>query len=196
MNVGTGFGAAALVPVGGGWTSVAGEPGHMTFGATTAEELALRSDLEPAAASVEDVLSGNGLVSLYRLLAGVGAGVGAGAGVGVGTGAESLHSEDVLAGIGHDAAARRSVEIFTAVLARVAGDLVLATGAWGGVYLFGGAALGWCDRADLAAFREAFIAKDKMATRMASVPVHAVTNGAAPLIGLARHERPGGQPLR
>ena len=180
VNVGTGFGAAALVPVGAGWTSVAGEPGHITFGATTPEELALRSDLEPVAASVEDVLSGTGLVALYKLLAG--------------DAAAELNSQQVLARVGDDPAARRSVEVFTAVLARVTGDLVLATAAWGGVYLFGSVALGWRDRADLDAFREVFVAKDKMAARMATVPVHAVTNEAAPLIGLARHERPDEEP--
>jgi glucokinase len=179
VNVGTGFGAAQLAPVGDGWISLPGEPGHMTFGATTAEELALRTELEPVAASVEDLLSGNGLVALQRLLSG--------------DAAAGLHSQEVLARIGEDPAARRSVEIFTAVLARVAGDLVLATAAWGGVYLFGSVALGWCERADMVAFREAFVAKDKMAARMATVPVHAVTNDAAPLIGLARHERPGEQ---
>ena len=182
VNVGTGFGAAALVPVGAaGWTSVAGEPGHMTFGAVTPEELALRSDLDPAAASVEDVLSGSGLVSLYRLLAP--------------SAAADLHSQQVLARVGEDVAARRSVEMFTAILARVAGDLVLATAAWGGVYLFGSVALGWRERADLDVFRERFVAKDKMAGRMATVPVHAVTSEAAPLIGLARHEQPGKAPI-
>lgn len=177
VNVGTGFGAAALVPAGEGWISHPGEPGHMTFGATSAEELALRSDLEPPALSVEDLLSGSGLVSLYRRFAGPGAG---------GPG----HSQEVLARTGSDEAARRSVELFTTVLARVAGDLVLATAAWGGVYLFGSVALGWREGADLAAFRERFTAKDKMAARMAAVPVYAVTNEAAPLIGLARHRMP------
>ena len=177
VNVGTGFGAAALLPAGDGWISQPGEPGHMTFGATTGEELALRSDLEPPALSVEDLLSGSGLVSLYRRFA-------------ASEPPAALHSREVLARTGHDAAARRSVELFTAVLARVAGDLVLATAAWGGVYLFGSVALGWREGADLEAFRERFIAKDKMAARMSAVPVYAVTSEAAPLIGLARHRMP------
>ena len=42
-----------------------------------------------------------------------------------------------------DAAAARTVEMFTAVLGRIAGDLTLATCAWGGVYLCGSVATAW-----------------------------------------------------
>lgn len=182
VNVGTGFGAAALVPVEDGWASLASEAGHMTLGAATADELALRRELEPPALSVEDVLSGAGLVRLYRHVAGSG------------TASGDLHSAEVLARAATDPAARRTIAVFNVLLGRVAGDLVLATGAWGGVYLFGSVLLGWYERADREVFRQSFTAKGKMTARMSEVPVHVAANEAAPLIGLARHGEPGTLP--
>ena len=174
VNVGTGFGAATLVPAPGGWASLAAEPGHMTFGATTEGELALRRDARPPVRSVEDALSGGGLVGLCRFYAGPGA-------------AAPATSREILARAADDAAAGRAVEAFTALLGRVAGDLVLAAGAWAGVYLFGGVVEGWHATADTRLFAAHFTDKGKMSARMAAVPVHVVTNEAAPLIGLARH---------
>lgn len=182
INVGTGFGAAALAPVGAGWTSLASEAGHMTLGATTVDELSLRAGLTPPATSVEDVLSGGGIVRLYRHFAGPGVAAG------------ELRTEQVLERAAGDAAAQRAVDTFTGLLARVAGDLVLATGAWGGVYMFGSVVLGWQARADRGAFRARFVAKGKMSARMQAVPVHVASNEAAPLIGLARHRDPGAPP--
>lgn len=179
VNVGTGFGAAALVPAAAGWLSVASEAGHMTLGATASDELALVAKLAPGGASVEDILSGGGVVRLYRYFA-------AHRDL-----AADLHSQQVIALAAADPAARRALDVFTSMLARVAGDLALATAAWGGLYLFGSVALGWCAQADLAAFRDRFVAKGKMAARMRAVPAFAVTNEAAPLIGLARHDSPG-----
>lgn len=172
-NVGTGFGAAVLIALAEGWASLASEAGHTTLGATTADELALWAALFPAAVSVEDVLSGAGIVRLYRHFA-------------AREPAAEPHPEDILAAVPDDPAAHRAAAAFTALLARVTGDLVLATGAWAGVYLFGGVVHGWHRHADLDAFRAHFTAKGKMAGRMASVPVHVVRNEAAPLIGLAR----------
>lgn len=174
VNVGTGFGAASLASVADGWVSLASEAGHMSLGATTPDELALWRALEPPPMSVEDVLSGDGIVALHRHFARPG---------GL---AANPHSEEILAAVATDPAARRTAETFTALLGRVAGDLVLAAAAWGGVCLFGGVVHGWHRQADLAAFRRHFTAKGRMTARMASVPVHVVRNQAAPLIGLAR----------
>lgn len=175
VNVGTGFGAAALVPAAGGWATLASEAGHMTLGATTADELALLAALGSAAPSVERALSGEGLVALYRAFAAREARPPA-----------ARTAPQVLALAPGDPAARRATAAFTVLLARVTGDLVLATAAWGGAYLFGSVILGWHARCDPGLFRAQFTAKGKMAGRMAEVPVCLVTNEAAPLIGLAR----------
>lgn len=177
VNIGTGFGAATLAHTEPGWISVPSEAGHMTLAATSAEEFALCTDPGRRFRSVEDVLSGPGLVSLHRHLT---APTGAQA-------APAPRPRQILAQRDTDPVARRAAEMFTALLARICGDLVLATAAWGGLYLFGSVVLGWHDHRACEAFRSIFTAKQKMASRMAAVPVHVVGNDLAPLIGLARH---------
>jgi glucokinase len=66
LNVGTGLGGAVAVPVVGGWTALAAEPGHMRFGAVTEAERALL----PMVETVEDLVSGRGIAELHRRLAG------------------------------------------------------------------------------------------------------------------------------
>ena len=175
VNVGTGFGAALLMQMDGRWASFPSEAGHMTFAAATDEELALTTCRDYPFQSVEDVLSGPGLKHLYDRCAGL---------------ARSDPSEvhdapTIVDRVPEDQVARRAVDMFTALLGRICGDLVLASAAWDGLYLFGSVVLGWHEHADLDRFRGTFQAKGKMASRMRAVPIHLVKNRLAPLIGLA-----------
>lgn len=177
VNVGTGFGAATLIAGPRGWMSMASEAGHIALAATTAAEFALCQSTHPRLQSIEDVLSGPGLEHLYghfRQQAGVAAAL--------------RHSREIFERLDSDTIARQTADMFTALLARICGDLVLATAAWGGLYLFGSVIQGWHAHADIEAFRRHFAAKGKMSARMASVPVRLVTNHAAPLIGLASQQ--------
>jgi glucokinase len=171
VNVGTGFGAASVIARDGRWYTCPTEAGHMTLGPVDAIP-----DL-PADASVEDVLSGSGLAQLYDRLAG-------GGGTGQQTGPLQRPS-DVLAASGRDAAAARAVAAFTAILGRVAGNLALATCAWGGVYLCGSVALAWSGIGDIRQFRAEFVRKGPMRARMQEVPTAAIRRDVAPLYGLA-----------
>lgn len=166
VNVGTGFGAASVIWRDGRWYTCPSEAGHMTLGGVEAI-----ADLPPNA-SVEDVLSGNGLARLYERLAGDRA-------------ASLQHPADVFTAANGDPAALRTVEAFTTVLARIAGNLALATCAWGGVYLCGSVALAWSTIADIAQFRAEFIRKGPMRARMQNVPTAAIRHGMASLYGLA-----------
>ncbi len=141
----------------------------MSLGATTSGELALWRALEPPAKSVEDVLSGHGIVALHRHFAP--------------PGDAAAHSEEILAAVPADPAARRTAETFTALLGRVAGDLVLATAAWGGVCLFGGVVHGWHAQADLAVFRRHFTAKGGGTHGLGAGPCGAERGGAADRAG-------------
>lgn len=86
---------------------------------------------------------------------------------------------------------------YSAALGRVAGDLVLATGAWGGVFLCGGLAADWHRIVEAGAFRAAFTAKGPMTPRMAGVAVHRILHPAPALLGLAHADlAPGGPPGR
>jgi glucokinase len=162
VNVGTGFGAASAIGRGRGFTCPS-EAGHMTLGPVEGTDL-------PADTSIEDVLSGAGLTRLYQHLAGT---------------QQSRQASDVFALAASDAAAARTLDVFTAVLGRVAGDLTLATCAWGGAYLCGSVATAWAGVADIERFRAEFIRKGPMRSRMQNVPTAVIRRDNAALYGLA-----------
>jgi len=166
VNVGTGFGAASAILRDGRWYTCPSESGHMTLGQMAAVPAL------PADASVESVLSGSGLAKLYGRLTG-------------GRHVAAQQAADVLAMSGRDAAAARTVEVFTDVLGRIAGDLALATCAWGGVFLCGSVATAWAAAADAGRFRAEFTRKGPMRPRMLKVPTAVIRRDNAALFGLA-----------
>jgi glucokinase len=177
VNVGTGFGAATAMPAGGGWLACPSEAGHMSLAPANEEEAALLAALAPGrTATLEDVLSGAGVSVLHAAISG-GAAVEAG---------------EVFARAGADPAARRAVTLLSRWLGRAAGDLVLATAAWGGAYLLGGVVSGWHPLCEQAAFRAAFEDKGKMRARMAAVFSGVVTREDVALLGLAKAPIGGG----
>lgn len=155
LNVGTGLGAAIAVKTAGRWSAIATEAGHMSYAARTSHEQSLIAH----AASYEDFLSGSGLRRLATLVSG-----------------DDAASATV---------SGQTWQVFTGILARLAGDLVLATGTWGGVYLTGSVANAWSQAADLNTFREIFAAKGKMHSRMLRVPTHRITAPEPALLGLS-----------
>jgi glucokinase len=163
VNIGTGFGAASAIWRDGRWYTCPSEAGHMTLGPVEGTDL-------PADTSVEDVLSGAGLARLYQRLAG---------------GPDSRQASDVFTLAASDAAAARTLNVFAAVLARVAGDLTLATCAWGGAYLCGSVATAWAGVADIERFRAEFTRKGPMRERMRRVPTAVIRRDIAALYGLA-----------
>jgi len=171
LNVGTGFGAAALVPAGEGWIANGCEPGHMTLGAVDVEQLAVIEGIP----TVEDLLSGRGVKELYARVARLKRA----------EPRQDWSGADIFRNAPMDAVAAETVRHFTLLLGRIAGDLALATGAWGGVYLCGSVVDGWAEVGDVAQFREAFEAKGPMSDRMPGVFSGIIIPDDAPLIGLA-----------
>jgi glucokinase len=179
VNVGTGFGAATAVRAQDGsggtrWAIAAGEAGHMTLAPVTPEEAAALS----FASSVEDVLSGAGVARLYESLAG--------------TTEPNRAANAVFASVTSDPIAAIAVRILSRLLGRIAGDLVLATAAWDGVYLCGTVAQTWTGVGDPAAFRAEFERKGAMSTRMAQVPAYVITAPEPALLGLSHAEPESG----
>lgn len=168
VNVGTGFGAASLAPSPHGWMARASEPGHMSLQPASEDE---RQTLQ-GIGTIEELLSGRGVAALYARLSG-------------GSG-QVASAESVMANARHEAMAARAVAIIGTVLGRVAGDLVLATGAWGGCLLCGSVATGWASTGDHAAFRAAFEHKGAMTGRMRGVYAGVIRRDNAALLGLAR----------
>jgi glucokinase len=171
FNVGTGLGAASALFRAGRWWTAPSEAGHMTLGPL------IRDGIEIAAegASIESVLSGAGVVALHRRIL-----------QDQGISQHSLRdASEVFARIGRDAAAARTVALLTVVLGRIAGDLVLATASWGGVYFCGSVATAWAALADPAQFRDEFVRKGPMQPRMLHVPSAVIRREHAALFGLA-----------
>lgn len=167
LNIGTGFGGAVALQRGGGWHALAAEPGHMRFAAVTEAERALLDMIE----TVEDICSGRGIATLYGRLSGVARG--------------GPTAEEIVARVRTDPTARAVRDLMLSVAGRVAGDLVLATGAWGGVWLTGGVVSAWeVDWTE--PFLEHFAYKGPMTQRMRRVPVHRVLHPCPALLGLSR----------
>lgn len=175
VNVGTGFGASPLLHTERGWCAAATEAGHMCLAASTAEQLELVASPSRMFGSIEDALSGRGLQNLYSFYAEAG---------------EPPAAQSIFAAAGTSAAASSAVTMFASLLARACGDLVLAHGAWGGVYLFGSVALEWSGQDIPASFAKDFAGQGLMSQRIARVPVHAVVRDNAPLLGLAANGAP------
>ena len=172
LNVGTGFGATAVIPARDGWVACGSEPGHMTLGAVDADELGLIG--EGGHGSVEDLLSGRGVLTLYGRIA-------------TRRGAQQLAGpcgSEIFVRAGSDPIAAETLLCFTRLLGRVAGDLVLASGAWGGVYLCGSVAQGWAAVADVDEFRKHFERKSVMSERMRGVFSGVIKPDDTPLVGL------------
>jgi glucokinase len=87
-----------------------------------------------------------------------------------------------------DPAAALTAQVFSQLLGRVGGDLVLATAAWDGAFLCGSVARAWLEVADITAFRAAFEDKGPMRARMARVPIFVINTPEPALLGLTYAE--------
>ncbi len=178
MAGGTSFGAAALLKSGNGWSVLNSEIGQASFGATDREEFDLLEYMAEkyGPVTIENVLSASGLEETYARLAGVSGHAG-----------NWPHAAEIVAQAEdeHNATARKAVEIFVSILARTAGDVALAFGARGGVYLGGGIAPHLLDDLLHRTFQLAFKTQVCTASRPEPIPVHVITANDAGLRGAA-----------
>jgi glucokinase len=176
IGPGTGLGQALIVPFGDGRRIVSTEGGHVSFAPRTDEEIAVLKFIarEHPRVSVERLLSGRGLVNIHRALCSLSD-----------TPRISLRADEITAAAieGKYPVAVRAVDMFCAVLGRVAGDAVLATGARGGVILGGGILMKIRDLFLKSAFVERFLDKGRMADYVATPPIRMIVNEGAALIG-------------
>ncbi len=108
-------------------------------------------------------------------------------------GREEVSVEDLFSGPGYrrlfgDAAPAGAARTdYSRLLGRVAGDVVLATGSWGGLFLCGGV-LSDLDRVlERGPFLTALRDKGAMAARMETLPVHHIRLDTPAFRGLQRH---------
>jgi glucokinase len=176
LGPGTGLGVAGLVRSEDRWIAVPGEGGHISLGAHDVEELTLLSSLQKSGnhMSAEKAISGPGLVDLYRAVAKA-------------KGAPVPETIDVvgLALAGEDAIADEALEIFITWLGSFAGNIALAFGARGGVYIGGGIAPKITAILSAGPFRDAFEQKGRMRAYLAPIPVYVILAEFATLKGAA-----------
>ncbi|TQV75059.1 glucokinase [Aliikangiella marina] len=178
VGPGTGFGVAALVKGGGKVSVVASEGGHMSLAANTALQAAIKEQLSRKyeLVSIEKVFSGPGLRHLYHALAAV-----------EGAKPEPYRTADISqrALDGSDEMCQRTLALFCSWLGAVTGDLALALGAKGGVYLSGGILPRIVDFLKASDFQTSFKSKDQMSHYLTDIPVKLVTQGNSALLGAA-----------
>ncbi len=179
IGPGTGLGVGGYVPAGkGAWALISGEGGHVAFAPTTEREVRLWQQLRAkyGRVSAERVLNGAGLVNVHRFLAGEG-----------GQGAEEIDAPEISrrARAG-DTLATEAVLMFFDILGSVAGDLALAYGARGGVFIGGGITPKLLDFAQRSNLIQRFLDKGRVAGMLAPVPISVIMDERAALYGARR----------
>ncbi|NGY06805.1 glucokinase [Solimonas terrae] len=178
LGPGTGLGVGALARRGGVSIVIETEGGHVGFAPGNAYELKLLEALwrDHPRISAERLLSGQGLLNLYRAVCAVD---------GEPASVDTPEQISRQAAAAPESACGRSVALFCELLGAFAGDAVLMHGAWGGVYLAGGITqklLPWIERGG---FRGRFESKGRFETLMKRVPVLAITHPQPGLLGAA-----------
>lgn len=179
LGAGTGFGVAGLARSDRGDVPIPAEGGHASYapGDELEDQILARLRREHGRVSIERVLSGPGMYSLYKALADI-------------RGQAVAHADEkavAAAGLaGTDALALEAVDRFCEILGCVAGDIALTYGARGGVFVSGGIAPRLIDRVMTGGFRRRFEAKGRLADYMADIPTALIIHPYAALVGCAR----------
>ncbi|MBD7923995.1 glucokinase family protein [Xanthomonas bonasiae] len=178
IGPGTGLGAAVWIPTGDGAVVLATEAGHAALTACTALEMDLvrhvlnGKDYVP----VEHLLSGPGLLNLYRALCAL-------------RGAVPVHAapSEVTAGAlaVDDALAHESLSVFCGLLGSMVGDMALLYGIQSGIYLAGGFLPQIGEFLAASSFVERYLNKGAMRPALEQIPVKLVEHGQLGVIGAA-----------
>lgn len=181
-GAGTGLGVAHLVHVDKRWVSLPGEGGHVDFAANSDEEdqilEVLRTELGHV--SVERILSGAGLVNLYRAIVKSDDRV-----------PENLKPKDVSQRALDDSCTdcRRALSMFCVIMGRFGGNLALNLGTFGGVYIAGGIVPRFLAFFKASGFRAAFEDKGRFRDYVHDIPVYLITHDQPGLLGSGAYLR-------
>ncbi|MGB1296669.1 MAG: glucokinase [Psychrobium sp.] len=173
---GTGLGVAQLINVNGYYHCVSGEGGHADFAPTNSRQLKLLENLMAKFehVSIERLLSGQGIVNIYQSLAFID-----------GIDAQAFDASQISQAYikKSDLLCVETMEIFSDVLAQYLGNMVLTSGAFGGVYIAGGIMPRIIDVLDKKAFTHAFSSKGRFSDYALKAPIHLITEPQPGLIG-------------
>jgi glucokinase len=177
LGPGTGFGAGARIDDGRAQAIATGEGGHTGFSPGDETEIEIVRILMKTfgRVSIERILSGPGLLNLYRALAEIG-----------GEPADREEPDAVTSGaLAGEPLCALALGRFCAILGSVAGDFALAFGARGGVHVSGGIAPAIVDFLAASDFRRRFEAKGRMSEYLKPIPTWVVMQPHVALIGAA-----------
>lgn len=189
ISAGTGLGETMAVWDGNVHRPFPSEGGHADFAPRNAleTELLLHLRAEHGRVSYERVLSGPGLVNIYRFLRDRG---------------HLAESPEVVADMQHrDPAATiskaalekrcplcgQALDLFVSLYGAEAGNLALRSLATGGIYLGGGIAPKIVEHLCRPAFMLAFTAKGRLSPLLETIPVRVILNDRTALLGAGRH---------
>lgn len=181
-GAGTGLGVSHLVHVAQRWVSLPGEGGHVDFAPNSEEEAvileALRSELGHV--SAERVLSGPGLVNLYRAIVKADQRL-----------PENLQPKDVTVRALEDSDidCRRALSLFCVLMGRFGGNLALNLGTFGGVYIAGGIVPRFMEFFKASGFRGGFEDKGRFKAYVQDIPVFLIVHNQPGLLGSGAHLR-------
>jgi len=182
FGAGTGLGVAHLVHAADRWVSLPGEGGHVDYAPTTEEEAVIHALLreELGHVSAERILSGQGLVNLYRSIVTADQRI-----------AEDLGPKEVSerAVEGNCTDCRRALSLFCVIMGRFAGNLALNLGTFGGVYIAGGIVPRFLPFFQASGFRQAFEDKGRFKAYVQPIPVFLITHEQPGLLGAGAHLR-------
>jgi glucokinase len=183
MGPGTGFGMAILAPNNRPsykteWKVIPTEGGHTSFAPTNEKELKIKSLMLKTLdhVSIENMLSGSGLVNIYHSLAQI-AGAEPKAYAPADVSIKGVNNEDPLC--------RDAVLTFCEILGSVAGDKALTTGAKGGVVICGGITPKILDVLKISKFLECYKNKGPLVGYVSDISIRLIVNDKAALVGSA-----------
>ena len=180
VGAGTGFGVSCLARYADRVVPMATEGGHIGFAPSDPAELAVLEALwqQSGRVSVERLLSGPGLETLYRTLEQI-----------AGREPAPLTAAEIGGRAAQrDAGCEVALTMFCAIYGAVAGDIALAHGARGGVYLAGGIAQKIEPFLMKGLFRSRFESKGRLTPFVTAIPTRLIVNPDAALLGAARAE--------
>ncbi|MBO9708499.1 MAG: glucokinase [Caulobacter sp.] len=185
IGPGTGFGAAGMVRRHGVETPLTTEGGHIAFAPFDEIEIEILRILvkKYGRCSIERILSGPGMEDLHLALAEA-----------EGRKVEELTAKQITEhGVAGDGCCKVTIDRFCAILGSAAGDLALALGARGGVFIAGGIAPRIIDILEQGPFRSRFESKGRLSDYTKAIPTHVVMNPHTALIGAAVAMTPDGR---
>jgi glucokinase len=172
LGPGTGLGVSASLAAPAGRLAVPSEGGHATLSASDATEDRLLSILRQwfGDVSFERVLSGDGIVNLYRAQCAM---------AGIEAAPHDAATISELAAQGGDASCGAAMDRFFGFLGTFAGNLALTFDARGGVFLAGGIVPRLIDRIGSSSFRRRFESKGRFRAYLERIPTKVIADPAA-----------------